>query len=143
MLWHRTNDLRAFSAADPGSKGEWLRVNVLETRCRQLGLGPCNRAPMGFGTGQTRSDLGSQRLNEIKSGRIVERSLPEARCRRDQRTRRQWVGDCRSSANRERNHSDQKAQHLAHGIAPSPKRANYNITLYRICCRPKLDSEND
>src|SRR5277367_1509569 len=61
MLWHWTDDLRAFSTADPGREGKWLGVNVLEARCFQSGLGPCNCAPVGLGASQTLSDLGGQR----------------------------------------------------------------------------------
>jgi hypothetical protein len=62
---------------------------------------------MGFGTGQTLSDVGGQRFHEIEGGGIAERSLPEARCGRDQGIRRQRVvGYRRSSAGREANDSD-------------------------------------
>src|SRR3984885_12977890 len=128
MLRNCANDLRAFSAADPGREGKWLGVNILEACRFQSGLGPCDRALMGFGAGQRLSDLGGQRFHEIEGGWIVERFLSEARCGGNQRTRRRRVGGYRHpSANRERSHSDQKAEYLAHQTAPSPNSTNCNI----------------
>ena len=43
---------------------------------------------MGFGAGQTLSDLGGQRFHEIEGGGIVERSLSEARS--GDRQRLEW-----------------------------------------------------
>src|ERR1700691_1941890 len=121
MLRHRTDDLRAFGASDPGGKGKWLGVHVLEAGCFQPGLGPSDRPPMAFGAGQTLSDLGGQRCHEIEGGGIVERSLSEAGCGDDQRIRRLRVGGHRcSSACREGSRNDKNPRYLAHGIAPSP-----------------------
>jgi hypothetical protein len=58
MLRHRTDDLRALGAADPGREGEWLGVHVLEAACFQLGLGPCHRPLMGLSASKTLPDLG-------------------------------------------------------------------------------------
>src|ERR1700678_3623401 len=121
MLRHRTDDLRAFGASDPGGKGKWLGVHGLEAGGFQPGLGPSDRPPMGFGAGQTLSDLGGQRLHEIEGGGIVERSLSEAGRGDDQRIRRLRVGGHRcSSACREGSRNDKNPRYLAHGIAPSP-----------------------